>query len=159
MENLKKVFVLNELKGNDNFLQILLEYCYILDTSKGDIIYKEADNSNEMYILLEGTVRVYKRTNAGEQFLLAELSSANGSFFGEMSLIRAQERTATVQTESDAKLLVLSRRDFIRMAKVQPSIAIGLTFSICQILSERLQRSNADLAYLCDALAYEASEA
>ncbi|MEM9424997.1 MAG: cyclic nucleotide-binding domain-containing protein, partial [Spirochaetota bacterium] len=124
---------------------------------KGELIYKEGDRSGEMYIVLEGTMRVFKKTGSGEQFLLAELSSSNGDFFGEMGLIRQQRCSATVRSESDAKLLVLSRKNFICMAKKQPSVAIGLTFSICRVLGERLRATNADLAYLYDALAYEVS--
>ncbi len=158
IKELKKIFILNELKGNESFLGILLSYCHILKVYKGDIIYREGDNSSAMYIVLKGTVRIYKHTSTGEQFLLTELHGDKGGFFGEIGLIQCQKRSASVRAETDAKLLVLPRKDFIRMAKKQPSIAIGLVFSICRVLSERLQRTNDDLSYLYDALAYEASE-
>ena len=158
LEKLKRIFILNELKGKNNFLHILLNYCYIQNVLMGELIYQEGDNSSEMYIVLEGKVRVYKNSSGNEQFLLAELSGSKASFFGEMGLIQDRKRAATIRASSDAKLLVLSRRNFIRMARKQPDIAMGLTFSICRVLSERLQRTNADLAYLYDALAYEATE-
>ena len=158
IEQLKRIFILNELKGKNDFLQILLNYCYIQNVVNGETIYQEGDDSSEMYIVLEGEIRVYKHSSSDEQFLLAELSGSKASFFGEMGLIQDHKRAATIQAESDAKLLVLSRASFIRMARKQPDIAMGLIFSICRVLSERLQRTNADLAYLYDALAYEASE-
>ena len=157
LEELKKVFVLNELKRSRKFLQIFLKYCYILEAFKDDIIYEEGDNSSDMYIILEGILKIFKQTNAGEQFLLTSVTSGGG-FFGEMGLLHCQRRSATVQADSHVKLLVLSRKDFIRMIKQQPSIAVGLAISICQVLADRLQRTNDDLSFLYDALAYEMSE-
>ena len=158
IKDLKKIFILSELKRNDNFLQILLSYCYILAVAEDEVIYKEGDNSDEMYIVLEGAVRIFKQTLTGEQLLLVELNGNSGSYFGEMGLVYCQKRSATVRAATDAKLLVLSRKDFIRMAQKQPSIAIGLTLSICRVLAKRLERTSGDLAYLYDALAYEVSE-
>ncbi len=158
IDDLKKVFILKELRGNDSFLHTLLGYCRFLNVPQGTTIYHEGDHSDELYIILAGSVRIYKKTSSGEPFLLAELHGKSGSFFGEMGLIHSQERSATVETRSKVRLLVLSRRNFIRMARKQPAIAMGLTFAICRVLSERLRRSSADLAYLYDALVYEASE-
>ncbi len=154
---LKNVFILSELKNEIKLLQVLLSYCHILSLEKNCTISQEGEPSNAMYILLEGTIRILKKSNSDEQFLLKELNGRNNVFFGEMGLVRNELHNATVKAVSDVKLLVLSRKNFIRMTKKQPAVAVGLTFSICRVLADRLQKTNDDLAYLYDALAHEAT--
>jgi CRP/FNR family transcriptional regulator/CRP/FNR family cyclic AMP-dependent transcriptional regulator len=50
----------------------------------------------------------------------------SGAFFGEMSVIDGQPRSASVRAETDLTLMVLGRRAFLRVLKEEPSVALAV---------------------------------
>ena len=75
-------------------------------------------------------------------FILGILSE--GDFFGEMSILDGQARSATVVAIDDADLLVIRRDDFLKMLKEYPQIAINLL----KELAMRLRRADAQIKSL-----------
>jgi CRP/FNR family transcriptional regulator/CRP/FNR family cyclic AMP-dependent transcriptional regulator len=59
-----------------------------------------------------------------------------GAFFGEMSLLDGEPRSATVKAETDLRLLVIDRTHFWRLLKEVP----GLTEKILVTLSRRVRQ-------------------
>jgi CRP/FNR family transcriptional regulator, cyclic AMP receptor protein len=82
------------------------------------VIFRE-DTGREFFVILEGTVVVGPPT--GRRTLLGP-----GAFFGEMSVIDGQPRSASVRAETDLTLMVLGRRDFLRVLKEEPSVALAV---------------------------------
>ena len=70
----------------------------------GQVVVTEAEPSEELYVVLTGSVQV-TRTEGGEEMALAELSA--GQIFGEISLIQQRPATATVRAVEKAVLLSL----------------------------------------------------
>ncbi|MBS1118501.1 MAG: glucose-6-phosphate dehydrogenase [Deltaproteobacteria bacterium] len=93
----------------------------------GDFVVREGEPGREMYFVARGDVEITDR--AGK--ILNTLSA--GSFFGEMSLLLAEVRSATVRAKSQADLYVLDRTDFAKVAKDHPN----LTRSIIEISKTR----------------------
>jgi CRP/FNR family cyclic AMP-dependent transcriptional regulator len=78
-----------------------------------------AQAGREFFVILDGTAVV--RTSAGEEQRLRA-----GAFFGEMSVIDGRPRSAAVRAESDLLLMVIGRRQFLRLLHDQPSVAIAV---------------------------------
>ena len=86
----------------------------------GETIIREGDTGNEMYFVCRGQVEVLDR--AGK--LLGTLS--DGEFFGEISLLLSQPRTASVRAATACNLFVLHKADFDRVLKDHPQFAGSL---------------------------------
>ena len=77
--------------------------------TKGDVIVREGDLGIAFYAVAKGSVEVYQ-TDAGREMPLTTLRQ--GDFFGEMSLLDNQLRSASVRALEDCECLVLTKWDF-----------------------------------------------
>lgn len=102
---------------------------------EGDTIVKEGDEDVGFYLIESGRVSV---TRAGTS--LATLGP--GDFFGEMALLDAHRRSATVTASAPSDCLVLLRSDFVAEVEENPSLALELL----AILSRRLRDTDERLA-------------
>ena len=112
---------------------------------KNQPVFLQGDPGDEMYLLLQGRIRICCESLTGREITLAVLS--DGGFFGEMVLLDGEARSATAIAESNGQLLVLRRSDFQTFLQASPKAGI----SLLAFLSKRLRRSNEkiqDLALL-----------
>ena len=86
----------------------------------GDIILTEGDPGDSLYMLTAGTVKAVKRNAAGRQAAVSELSE--GAFFGEISILTGQPRTATVVATSHCELLELDRPTLDAIVATHPHV-------------------------------------
>lgn len=101
---------------------------------KGSVILFENDPGDALYVVLSGQVKVVLIAEDGREVILSIRSE--GDFFGEMSLIDDEPRSAHVIAMEDSKLLVLRREDFNRSLREMPQIAAGLLRSMCKRLRQ-----------------------
>ena len=101
---------------------------------KNKTIVEEGLSGDYMYILREGEVKVTKLSSDGREKILELLES--GDFFGEMSLLDSAPRSASVKTLSEARVLALSRADFLSLLRRSPDLAM----SVVQELTRRLRQ-------------------
>jgi CRP/FNR family cyclic AMP-dependent transcriptional regulator len=94
----------------------------------GDDVLVEGTVGREFMIVVSGAVSV-RRT--GRE--LATLGA--GDFLGEIALINGKPRTATVTTTETTRLLIITKRDFERLARDVPSIQSKLL----QALAARIE--------------------
>ena len=72
----------------------------------------EGELSWGLYLILEGTVGIYKTNKlTGQSYDVAQL--ATGNFFGEMSLIDENPRSATVRTLTDCTVFFIAKDTFM----------------------------------------------
>jgi CRP/FNR family transcriptional regulator, cyclic AMP receptor protein len=90
-----------------------------------------------VYIILDGTVKVYVGRPDGTEVILAILGT--DEIVGDMSLVDSFERSASVVTLEPCTFLVMSRADFWTSLREMPTVACNLI----NILSRRLRLSNA----------------
>ena len=93
------------------------------ECAAGEVLFREGDQGDVMYVIREGVVRISKGSTDGEK-RLADLGA--GEFFGEMSILNAKPRNATAEVIEPAKLLVINARTFEQMVKGNSEIAIRL---------------------------------
>ena len=100
----------------------------------GDIILTEGDPGDSLYMLTSGTVKAVKRNAAGKQVAVSEMTE--GAFFGEISILTGQPRTATVVATSRCELLELDRATLDSIVATHPHVRQVLE----QFSKERLAR-------------------
>jgi CRP-like cAMP-binding protein len=82
------------------------------------VIFRE-DAGREFFVILDGTAVVGPPT--GRRAVIGP-----GAFFGEMSVIDGQPRSASVRAETDMTLMVLGRPAFLRLLKEESSVALAV---------------------------------
>jgi CRP-like cAMP-binding protein len=103
---------------------------------KNSVILFEDDPGDALYIVSSGQVKVVLIGEDGREVILSVLGE--GDFFGEMSLIDDEPRSAHVIAMKDSQLLVLRRDDFQSQLEHHPKIA----FKLLRVLVQRLRRAD-----------------
>ncbi len=131
---LKQVPLFSQL--GDKHLQAIARSARELKFPAGKPIVKEGEQSNVgFYLILDGQVEVRR----GGQ-VLAKLGS--GQFFGEMSVLDGQPRSADVYAVSDTTCLALTSWDIKGLTTTYPEIAMG----IISELARRLRQTSMQLS-------------
>jgi CRP/FNR family transcriptional regulator, cyclic AMP receptor protein len=107
---------------------------------KGQVLFREGEVGHEMFFVRRGTLVVSKTVSGQVEQVLARMGP--GEFFGEMSLFDGAPRSASVQAEADALLLVLDRDNLQRFTAANPSAAAAFLHAVVLIFIERLRRSD-----------------
>jgi CRP/FNR family transcriptional regulator, cyclic AMP receptor protein len=106
---------------------------------KGQVLFREGQPGEEMYVLRWGGVLISKTVTGRVDQVLAHVTV--GDFFGEMSLFDRSPRSATIQAETDAVLLTLNRDNLNLLIEVNPRAAAAFFHSLVQVFIERLRAS------------------
>jgi CRP/FNR family cyclic AMP-dependent transcriptional regulator len=104
----------------------------------GEVIVRQGEVGNSMYVVQAGEVEVLRETDDGE-VRLAVLGA--GDFFGEMSIFEREVRSATVRACGEARVLTVDKRTLLKRIKEDPFLAV----SILQTMSNRIREVNAEL--------------
>ncbi len=126
---LKSVDLFSQIPGEE--LAQIAEVVREVNFAKGEVIISQGDIGDRLYLIIDGKVKVMVD---GRQ--VAELGERE--CFGEMSILDAEPRSASVIAESDVVLLELSQEDFYQMINERPEIAQG----IIKVLTHRLREAN-----------------
>ena len=108
----------------------------------GQMILLEASEGEQCFFVTEGSVKITRLSKEGREVILAILN--DGDFFGEMSLLDGESRSANVIALDDTKVLTLNRNDFLLVIKEYPQIAIQLL----KEMALRLRKSDRQIASL-----------
>ena len=100
---------------------------------KGEKIIVEGTPGLDMYIILSGKVKVYKRINK-KRLNLATLGPDD--FFGEMSLFLHSPRTATVEAVEKSEILTCDKKIFLDMVREEPELAAQILSTMAKRLQE-----------------------
>jgi len=126
IELLRQVPLFSELDEQE--LASIATLASSIDVRKKTMVVQEYEMGNSMYIILDGEVKVSTYSADGREVVLALLGS--GSFFGEMSLLDAQPRSANVTTMTDCTLANIRRKDLLPLLLDQPGIALKLLMEV-----------------------------
>ncbi len=99
------------------------------------VVYK-GDPSGALYLIESGRVKVHQATTGGSEVILNILGP--GDFFGEMSLLDGQPRSADITTLEPSALLLLEGGALRDLLTDQPAVA----WTLLQILSLRVRDAN-----------------
>ncbi len=133
---------------------------------QGELIIREGEMGNTMYVLTAGTVEVSKtltlwlpEKDFGErEKSLSRLSANECAFFGEMALLENSERSATVTAVHACEMLEIRKAEFERFCDENPEIGYLIVRNIAKLLSSRLRQTNKDILKLATALSLALSK-
>ena len=108
---------------------------------KGQILIREGDAGEEMFLVRRGIVVVSKAVTGPVEQVLTRMGP--GEFFGEMSLFDGAPRSATIQADAgaDVALLVLDRASLESLIDASPRAAASFFHALVQVFIERLRNS------------------
>src|ERR1044071_4811587 len=91
---------------------------------RGEVIFHKGDPGSSMYLIVEGQVKIVLPSDAGEEALLGVLDK--GDFFGELSLIDGQPRSATIIASEPTETIMIHRDDFLKIIHASPAVAVDM---------------------------------
>ena len=122
IDYLKRIPLFAHLK--DAQLRELASRCRTIQYRKGAIVFEKTDMSTDLYIVDSGSLKAVLTDEEGDEMVLARFEK--GAFFGELSLLDGQGRSATIVADTDSELSVLSQPVFLELVTKDPRIAIAL---------------------------------
>jgi len=131
LESLRKIPLFAQVGDED--LESIAAHLIPRRFPRNATVVEEGLPGDYMYVIQEGRVKVTKLSEDGREKILEMMSE--GSFFGEMALLDQAPRSATVKTLTAAKLLALSRHDFLSLLRRSPD----LSMTVIQELTRRLR--------------------
>lgn len=97
-------------------------------------LFHKGDTSGEVYVIVRGKLKALTTSAEGDDVVFSILGP--GEVFGEVALLGATPRTATVSAIEDCQLLVIDRCDFMSFLRTNPEVSVKLL----SVLAIRLKR-------------------
>jgi CRP-like cAMP-binding protein len=120
----------------------LMESMTPVHLERGDIIFREGDAGDRLYVIAEGKIKLGLTSVDGRENLLAILGP--GEMFGELSLFDPGPRTATATAVAESQMIGLGHDDLTIFLAGRPAVAANMLAA----LARRLRRTNESLADL-----------
>jgi CRP/FNR family transcriptional regulator, cyclic AMP receptor protein len=134
--------VINIVKGSPLFYELydeeiekIVSKCHVLSLEKGEYVFHEGDEGDEIYIILNGSASVLK--NGVE---LARIRK--GNLFGELVLLNETTRTADIVADTYTDLLMIRYEDIFGLYRTEPKIFSLLILNLARLLTGRLKDSS-----------------
>lgn len=126
----------------------VMQVAEVIAFGANEVVVREGDGGDELFIVLSGRVRI-SRGDA----LLTEVGP--GEHFGEMALIRAMPRSATVTATQESELIAIRRSDFFAILRKEHELAVKLLWQFLGVFAERLDHTSKNLTAARQELAAE----
>jgi len=111
----------------------------VIKFKEGQVIIREGETGDLFYVITEGRVEVIIRDAAGSDVILHE--AGPGDFFGELSMLTNEPRSARIRAVEDVTTLVLERDEFFNFLRSHTHAAIDVLVE----LGGRLRENDAIL--------------
>ncbi len=131
---LKKIYVFEDL--NDEQLEKIAKLLKPVKAKEGKTVIKENTKGDDIFIILDGQVRVSRFIN-GKEEAITFLNP--GDMFGEMAVLGNQERSATIIAHTDIVMFKFKGKDFKSLLDKDPEIGFHVYKKMAQTLSKRLK--------------------
>lgn len=120
--------------------QMILDTCDRKALKAEEIVFREDDQGDSMWIIESGTVEIYTTIRENVNKTITLLSE--GQVFGEMSFLEGMPRTASAKTTSASVLLLLSLGKMLKSCGNDTALLSAFYLNIAKILSKRLRQTN-----------------
>ncbi|MCE9596649.1 MAG: cyclic nucleotide-binding domain-containing protein [Spirochaetia bacterium] len=136
---LRSVPLFSDVDGQD--LHWINEITHEQKFKSRQTIFREGDPGESLYIIINGSVRVFKGQK-GKEITIDILQERD--CFGEMAILDQEPRSASVTSLKNTRLLVIHRGDFQRLLIARPRIS----FALFKTMSKRVRDANTRLLKL-----------
>jgi len=103
------------------------------------VLINEGDDSDALYVILKGRVRVFVSDQSGREVTLN--MQGTGEYFGELALLDEEPRSASVMTLERSRLALIPKEVFKRCLLEQPELAVKLV----RAMARRIRALTANL--------------
>ena len=104
-----------------------------------EVIFREGDSGDGLYIVIDGSVRISKHTATGEEALAVLEPNA---FFGEMALVDFSTRAADAVANVAVETFFIPLKELRHLIETQHGIALKVLYALCEVLTQRLRETN-----------------
>jgi CRP-like cAMP-binding protein len=123
-------------------LEQLAKRAVLVHFRKGEAVFRQGDEADTFYLVRYGFLKVSEKSAEGQERVLAYLKG--GHYFGEIALIRKDEkRLATVTAIDPTELIGISREDFLKIINSNPRVKAGLENAV-EKTQEKIAKIRAD---------------
>lgn len=132
--------------------------------AEGQEIVKEGALGDSMFIMLTGTVEVIKSLvidgldddspDADKNKVFTRLGADCHAVFGEMALLEAMKRTATIRAVTECVLYEIRKDDFLVLAERDYELGYRVSMNLARIVSARLRKADEETVKLTTALSF-----
>ena len=145
---------------DENHIKKIMEMMTISEIKRGEMITREGDHGDSMFILLKGEVEISKSLFlsplSGEDSLqeksLIRLNEDQHAFFGEMALfLENPERSASIKALRPCKLAGIKKQDLLKILNEDHYIGSIIYKNVAIELTKRLIKANRDILKLTTA--------
>jgi CRP/FNR family transcriptional regulator, dissimilatory nitrate respiration regulator len=102
------------------FQDIALEKSF----GKGELVFSEGDDGNGFYVILAGTVKIFKVSPDGKEHILHIFAA--GQAFGEVAVFAGEHFPANAEAIQDARVLFFPRAAFVALLEKNPALSLKL---------------------------------
>ncbi len=132
LEYLKQISPYNELDEED--LTDLVRIATKRHYKKNTMVIIQGDDTDSLYILLDGKMKVFIEDDTGKELTVRLLNS--GDSFGELALIGEFPRSANVQALSNSTVFTISKNDYMQFLGSHPKMAMSMIRSLANMVRE-----------------------
>jgi len=113
---------------SDAQIEQLVRGAALQQYTTGEALVQQGEAGDSLFVVRSGKVRVDLRSENGQITTVAELGS--GEFFGEMSLLTGEPRTASVVAETETEVVEVDKPDLAAVIESDASILEALTLAL-----------------------------
>ena len=153
-EKVQNEYVFNQLKKqvwlsemDESQLRLLADNSRVECYATYENLVNEGLEGDSMFVVLSGTAKVLVTGEIGREIDVA--TKSEGEFFGEMSLLTGEPRTATVRAKTDMEVIVIDKKAFVdillkdsKILEILVSVLESNQSSLTTIIEEERKNSN-----------------
>jgi CRP-like cAMP-binding protein len=92
------------------------------------MLVRQGDRGESLFVIRSGGVRIEKSLHGGPATTMATMGA--GDFFGEMSLLTGEPRTASIIAEDETQVVVVNKEAFAQVLTADTGILVGLSAAL-----------------------------
>ncbi len=141
LDSLKDTMLADGLDEGD--LQMIADIAKELEYYKNDVIFRENEEEDSIFVLLEGKIAIERHILPNQKIRHTHIQNVRrGQIFGEMGFLEKRSRSATAIAKSHVRLLSVSFEQLDNLIATNQKFGLGFYRTIATLLSRRLRRMN-----------------
>jgi len=136
IERLQNCFLCREL--NEGELEALAAIVSVRRAEKGETLFWEGDPATGFYILLSGSIRIYKTSPDGKEFTIHQIRP--GQMFAEAAIFAGRQYPANCSAMADSEVAFFPKDRFLGLIKKSPDISLKMIAGLSAFVREFNQK-------------------
>lgn len=120
-------------------LDALNSHARVSSYKKNSIIMTEGDESDSLYVVKSGRVKIFVSDEDGKELTLNVMEK--GDYFGELSLMDGKPRSTSAITQEPTELFAIRKVDFEQVLKSNPDIALNIIKGLSGLLRNLTEKT------------------